>query len=100
MKRAIELRPGAQGDIDDIWEYSVAQWNADQADRYVRDLKMALELIAANPFLGSNSDGIYPGLRKLSVGSHSIYYLHEDHLIDVVRVLHQRMDASGKFGHH
>lgn len=96
MMRQIVLRPQAQDDIDKIWDYSAAQWDMDQADAYVGDIRAALRLIATSPSIGSDYTFLARGLRKFNSGSHAIFYLHGDQSIDIVRILHQRMDAGGR----
>ena len=89
------LSPAAQADLDQIWVYTCHRWDPDQAEEYVRELQRALERAAVNPLIGRPCDEIRPGYRKLAAGSHILFYrlLPED-VIDVVRVLHRRMDID------
>jgi toxin ParE1/3/4 len=49
----------------------------------------------SNPTIGRACNDVRPGYRKHAVGSHTLYYrIGSDDVIDVVRVLHQRMDAD------
>ncbi|WP_429524114.1 type II toxin-antitoxin system RelE/ParE family toxin [Paraburkholderia youngii] len=34
------------------------------------------------------------GYRKVLVGTHVFFFKEDEHLIDVIRILHQRMDPS------
>jgi toxin ParE1/3/4 len=95
MKR-YRLSRLAEADLESIWEYSVAHWGVDQAEAYVRDLQRAIEAAAANPRLGRACDEIRPGYFKRAIGSHIVFYRRADQLIDIARILHQRMD----FGRH
>lgn len=45
-----------------------------------------------NPQLGKVRDDLHSGLRVYPAGKHLIFYLEMDDGIDVVRVLHERMD--------
>jgi len=57
----------------------------------VRELQRA----AGNPRIGRACDEIRPGYRKLAAGSHMLFYrVSVEGVIDVVRVLHQRMDVD------
>jgi toxin ParE1/3/4 len=89
------LSPAAQSDLDQIWNYTYDRWNPDQAEEYLRELQRALERAGTNPLIGRPCDEIRPGYRKLAAGSHILFYrlLPED-VIDVVRVLHRRMDID------
>ncbi len=89
------LSPAAQRDLGQIWDYTRDRWDARRADAYLRDVQRAIELIAANPRIGTTCDGIRPGYRRLAVESHVLFYrVSLDDVVDVVRVLHQRMDVD------
>ena len=89
------LSPAAQLDLAQIWDYTCRHWDVEQADEYLRELQRAIELAAVNPRIGQGCDEIRPGYRKLAAGSHTLYYrVTPDGVIDVVRVLHQRMDVD------
>lgn len=89
------LSPAAQADLEQIWDYTRDRWGVDQAEVYLRELQRAIERTAANPQIGRACDEIRPGYRKLAAASHTVFYqLTADGAIDVVRVLHQRMDVD------
>jgi toxin ParE1/3/4 len=96
LKRSVTLRPGARGDLANIWSYSAERWGTDQADTYVAEIRSKIAMSADNPNLGSDAGELYPGLRRAKAGSHLIYYLASDTLLDVVRILHFRRDAEAK----
>lgn len=68
--------------------------DADQADRYLRLLQSAIDLIAANPKTGSPRDDLRPGYRSYRAGSHLIFYRLVAREILVIRILHQRMESA------
>ena len=86
------LRPRAQRDIEEIWDYSAATWGGDQAEIYIRQIEKTLELIADDPRLGRSCDIIRAGYRKFRTGSQFVFYRSLEGSIEVVRVLHQSMD--------
>jgi toxin ParE1/3/4 len=86
------LSPLAQFDIDGIWDFTAERWGEDQAIRYVRLLRDAIETVARKPQLGRPCDQIRSGYRKYPSGSHMIFHRTLADGIDVVRVLHQSMD--------
>ena len=89
------LSPAAQADLEQIWDYTHDRWGIDQAEEYLRELQHAIDRAAANPRIGQACDEIRPGYRKLAAGSHTLFYrVTADDLIDVVRILHQRMDVD------
>ena len=55
----------------------------------------AIERIVDNPMIGRACDEVRPGYRKHAVGSHTLYdRMASADVIDVVRILHQRMDVD------
>lgn len=89
------LSPAAQADLEQIWDYTFANWGTEQAERYLRELRHAIESVAANPLIGCTCDEIRAGYRKLAAGSHVLFCrVTETGDLDVVRVLHQRMDVD------
>jgi toxin ParE1/3/4 len=89
------LSPAAQADLEQIWDYTHDQWRIEQAEAYLRELQGAIERAAANPQIGRACDEVGAGYRKLAAGSHTLFYrVSAEGVIDVVRVLHQRMDVD------
>ena len=89
------LSPATQADLEQIWDYTRGRWGVDQAEEYLRQLQRAIERAAANPRIGRACDEVRPGYRKLAAGSHTLFYrVIAEAVIDVVRILHQRMDVD------
>ena len=89
------LSPAARADLEQIWEYTCARWDYDQAEQYLREIQRAIERVADNPMIGRACDEVRAGYRKHAVGSHVVYYrIVSVEVIDVVRILHQRMDVD------
>ena len=51
-----------------------------------------MEKVAADPRRGRPCDDIRPGYLKFAVGTHMLFYRRVQNDIDLVRILHQRMD--------
>lgn len=89
------LSPTARTDLEQIWDYTCEAWGATQAEEYVREIRRAIERVVDNPMIGRACDDVRPGYRKHAVGSHSLYYrIAGAGVIDVVRILHRRMDID------
>jgi len=89
------LSPAAQADLSEIWDYTARNWGTAQADRYILDIRDACAALAEGRRLGRAINDIRPGYRKLTVRSHFLFYRITDAgMIDVVRILHQRMDVA------
>lgn len=92
------LSPAARADLEDIWEHTCERWSSDQAEVYVREIQRAVERVAQSPSIGRTCDEVRPGYRKHAVGSHVLYYrLVSADVVDIVRILHQRMDVPRHF---
>jgi toxin ParE1/3/4 len=86
------ISPLARADIDEIWETSAARWGIDQADSYVSGMRALIHRIADSPEHGRRSDELRPDYRRIGIGSHIIFYRVIDGSVDIVRVLHGKMD--------
>jgi toxin ParE1/3/4 len=86
------LSPRAQADIDEIWNFTADRWGDAQAERYIRDIRRAIETAARNPRRCRACDDVRPGYWKYPAGTHMIFFRLIDGGIDVVRILHQSMD--------
>ncbi|MDP3378093.1 MAG: type II toxin-antitoxin system RelE/ParE family toxin [Brevundimonas sp.] len=90
------LTPAAQADLEDIWRYSVQQWSFAQAERYILAIRDACDDLAAGVQNGQDAGDIRAGYRKLKVGSHVLFFRRSGNTIDIVRILHQRMDLPNR----
>ncbi|MFT4157670.1 MAG: type II toxin-antitoxin system RelE/ParE family toxin [Microbacterium sp.] len=91
------LTPAAQRDLSSIWEHTQERWNAEQAETYVMEIRSAIERISVRPDRGRDCSGIREGYRRYAIGSHLVFYVETEGGVDVVRILHQRMDPTRHF---
>lgn len=89
----------AAKDIEDIWLYTVENWSATQADRYVNQLFDEIEYLAENPKSGRDYSHVRKNYRCSKINSHLIFYREagKDE-IEIIRILHQSMDIPNRFG--
>ncbi len=88
------LTPAAQVDLSSIWDYSRDHWGTEQAEAYIAEIRAAVERIAEDPRRGRPCDEIREGYRRYRTGSHLVFYVPRPDGVDVIRVLHERMDPS------
>jgi toxin ParE1/3/4 len=86
--------PGAQRDLDEIFDYTVSQWGLPQALHYTDLIEAACAGLAKAPEQSQNCAHIRAGYWRRAVERHIIYFLATSYGIAVVRILHQRMDAA------
>lgn len=91
------LRQKAIDDLNDIWDYTYEQWSENQADKYYATLKLACQGIGENPDLGREYVEIRKKLFGFKSGKHIVFYqlISEDE-IEVLRILHERMDLRNR----
>lgn len=95
MNRLI-LSPKAKSDLNNIWDYSLDTWGEEKAETYLRQIWAKLNECAENPELSASAAIVRKDYRKMVVASHVVYFKEIEDGIDVVRILHQRMDFKGK----
>ena len=93
--RKLRLRPMAKNDLDSIWAFTFEHWGQAQATNYLEKIKRTLYLVASNPHIGQPRETITAGLQVFTVEKHMPCYLVDVHQIDVLRILHTRMDLEG-----
>ncbi|NRG18369.1 type II toxin-antitoxin system RelE/ParE family toxin [Rhizobiales bacterium] len=93
--RAYRLSASAQFDLEDIWLYTYRNWSVDQAEYYIGQIFDALNLLSGNALIGKSINHIRHGYFRRQCGSHLIFYTVTDEAINVVRILHKRMDVDG-----
>ena len=84
-----------------IAEHTLERWGAEQRDAYITELFGAFTRLAATPEIATRIDYIREGYRKFPQGSHVVFFRDsETHGIEVVRVLHKRMDVEAQLSSH
>ena len=87
----------AYEDIENIWLYTFENWSLEQADRYINLLFDEIEYLADNPNSGKDFNHVRKNYRCSKVKSHLIFYrLDKQSYIEVIRILHQRMDIENR----
>ncbi len=91
------LRQEAIDDLNNIWEYTFEKWSENQADKYYAMLKLACKEVGKNPEIGREYNKIKKNLLGLHSGRHIIFYqLVAEDEIEIVRILHERMDLKNR----
>ncbi len=88
------LTPAAEEDLEAIWEYTCQEWSMDQADRYIEQMTTVFAELAQSPKIAQACEHIRAGYRRYGVERHVIYFRIATDGIAIVRILHERMDAS------
>ena len=89
----VEVSAAANRDLDGIYDFGVARFGIDSAQRYAEKMTAAMNRLAEFPSMGEAVPDRQPPLRAFGCESHVIYYRDVPHGVFVTRVLHMRMDA-------
>ncbi len=90
----IRLSGSAQRDLTEIAIWTESRWGAPQKKVYLARLQAAFKAIAGSPDIGKRRDDVRPRLRSYAVERHVIFYEAVGSNTDVIRVLHQRIEAA------
>ena len=90
----VRLSPLARADLEDIWDFTVAQWDEAQAQAYLMNLDTSMKLLATHPQLGRSIDHVREGYFTFPAASHLLVYRLRPGAIEFMRILHKRMDVG------
>lgn len=91
-----KLTPTATGHLVDIWNYTAEQWGTAQAEKYLLGIESKLRQLSENPDLGRHRPEVRRGYYSFPVARHIVFYLKSEDHIQVIGILHGRMDVDAK----
>ncbi|MFT5103767.1 MAG: toxin ParE1/3/4 [Candidatus Latescibacterota bacterium] len=95
IKNEYRISEQAIIDLNDIWIYTLRKWSKEQADRYYNLIIEDIEFVSVNFMSGKSVEQTRKNYRVSKIKSHLIFYRKVDNdLIEIVRILHQRMDLK------
>jgi toxin ParE1/3/4 len=71
-------------------------WSLREADRYQSMMIKEIELLAAHSKSGKDQHHIRSGYRSSKIKSHIIFYRILEKELEVIRILHERMDIPNR----
>ena len=84
-------------DINKIWIYTAENWSLEQADRYYNLILDEVEYISENFEMALDFSKVRKGYRFSKVKSHVVFFKKNKYNeIEVIRVLHERMDIGNR----
>jgi len=86
----------AVSDLEEIWLYTVEKWSVEQADRYYNLIFNEINYISKNSTAGKSMEHVRKGFRSSKVNFHLIFYRVINDTIEVIRILHERMDMENR----
>jgi toxin ParE1/3/4 len=88
------LSKKAVQDLEEIWLFTTEKWSIIQADRYYQLIFDEIDHICKSPTSGKMIDEIRKGYRSSKVKSHLIFYRVTSANVEIIRILHERMDID------
>ena len=92
------LLPAARRDLSQIWLDTADRWGVDQADGYIAAINRRFAGIADFPSSYPEYRSGRGKFRKAASGEHLIFYIIAADRIEIVRVLHSRIDLDALLG--
>ena len=94
---SFSLTNKAKEDLKSIAAYTQRKWGKQQRRIYAKSFDDVLHVLAENPNIGNQCDYIKTAYKKFPNTSHVIFYrIIGTEKIEIVRILHKKMDAREK----
>ena len=91
----------ADTDLRKIAQYTQEQWGAERRDAYIKKLFDAFAQLADTPDMAPRMDYVREGYRCFPVERHVVYFrTASTHSVEIIRVLHKRMNAEAQLSSH
>ncbi|NOQ37222.1 MAG: type II toxin-antitoxin system RelE/ParE family toxin [Methylococcaceae bacterium] len=90
----LNLTEQAETDLNNIYKYSLNTWGQKQANNYLDETKKSFYLLLENPYLGKARHELKQGYRLLPLKKHIIFYSVCNEQLNILRILHARMDVN------
>lgn len=84
----------AKNDLKNIARYTESEWGLEQRNFYLKQLDESFQLLYKTPDIGMSCDYVREGYRKYRTGRHFVFYRLLGDEIEIVRVLHERMNVE------
>ena len=87
-----KLSKPAEADLAQTLKQGIEIWGITQTIEYADLINDTLELLTKHPQMGRDRSHIKSGIRSFRVESHIVFYREKDNQLEVIRILHKRMD--------
>lgn len=94
--KSLKIAPAARRDLSAIWQYTANAWGHAQAETYLTALHQDMRRLREFPDIGTPHPSRIGQFRKVPSGHHLIFYLIYGDAVEVIRVLHERMDIRAQ----
>lgn len=98
MRRSLRFHALAKRDFAIIGTRSERNWGKARTRAYLLEVERKIQAIVENPMLGHDAGLPRPGLRRISAGRDVIFYTFDEREVQIVRILHDRMNFDERLG--
>jgi plasmid stabilization system protein ParE len=93
-----ELTREAEADLEEMAEYTLGEWGAEQQARYAALLEAGFAYIADDSAIPRRFSEHYPHVLVIRCGYHYVFYLKPEGAAvpRIIAVLHERMDIVAR----
>lgn len=88
----VKVTVAARKSLKSIEKYTAENWGATQKRKYLKALYDRFNYLAKHPKRGKPARYIAKGLHSYTEGSHIIYYRTKKSHIEIIDILHERME--------
>ena len=94
--RKLHLSPAAAEDIENILQYTLDTWGENQFEIYLATFQQTFDVILADPEspFSKERNELFQACRSIPSGQHIIFFRVRKGNIEIIRILHKRMDFS------
>ena len=89
---SIKYSRRASADLEDITDYTARTWGAQQAKKYIREIRAKIYDIAKGDVITQSLEGVEANLLKVRASRHLIICEKTSGALLIVRILHDSMD--------
>ncbi|MDL2263803.1 type II toxin-antitoxin system RelE/ParE family toxin [Synergistaceae bacterium OttesenSCG-928-I11] len=87
-KKTVTAR--ANRELHAIRVYTLKNFGAEQAAKYIRELRLKMEQLRHQPNIGTDrSEEFGLNMHSCFVGSHTVFYTFDDENITIMTIMHQ-----------
>jgi toxin ParE1/3/4 len=90
----VKYRPAARADLVAIAIYTKREWGTDKAGEYLKQLRAFASSLSEFPQRFPRHVSRLGSFRKANCGEHLIFYVVKAGTVEIVRVLHNRIDVD------
>ncbi len=88
----VKITDTAKNQLVEIGEYTEQKWGALQKKAYLERIKENIYILSEDPERGRKRNEVKTNISSFAVGRHVIFYIYDNERIQIMAILHERMD--------